>query len=257
MAKRGERPVKIFATDVHRGSLEHATRAIYTEEALAGVSAERLARYFTKIGDRYQVVPELRQRIVFAQHNVIKDAPFTRVDLVTCRNLLIYLQPAAQQKVLSLFHFALNRNGFLFLGPSETVGALADGLRDARQALAPLPKTERRPHSRRRAPVAAAGGPHRPAALSTGGGTLLALPAARHLRRAPRADDAAEPPRQRARRAGSRLRRRRRFLAASRRSPGARRPRAGEPGAEDGPGGRAQAGHHRAGGHRLPRCPDL
>ena len=127
MAKLGERPVKIFATDVHRGSLEHATRAIYTEEALAGVSQERLSRYFTRIGERYQVVPELRQRIVFAQHNVIKDAPFTRVDLVTCRNLLIYLQPAAQQKVLSLFHFALNRNGFLFLGPSETVGPLAVG----------------------------------------------------------------------------------------------------------------------------------
>ncbi|HTB60403.1 MAG TPA: chemotaxis protein CheB, partial [Polyangia bacterium] len=127
MAKLGERPVKIFATDVHRGSLEHATRAIYTEEALAGVSEERLARYFTRIGERYQVVPELRQRIVFAQHNVIKDAPFTRVDLITCRNLLIYLQPAAQQKVLSLFHFALNRSGFLFLGPSETVGPLAAG----------------------------------------------------------------------------------------------------------------------------------
>ena len=127
MGKLGERPVKIFATDVHRGSLEHATRALYTEEALAGVSEERLARYFTRIGDRFKVVPELRQRIVFAQHNVIKDAPFTRVDLVTCRNLLIYLQPAAQQKVLSLFHFALNRNGILLLGPSETVGPLARG----------------------------------------------------------------------------------------------------------------------------------
>ena len=101
--------------------------AIYTQEALAGVSEERLARYFTRIGERYQVVPELRQTVVFAQHNVIKDAPFTRVDLITCRNLLIYLQPAAQQKVLSLFHFALNRNGCLFLGPSETVGPLAAG----------------------------------------------------------------------------------------------------------------------------------
>ncbi|HEY4187987.1 MAG TPA: chemotaxis protein CheB, partial [Polyangia bacterium] len=127
MAKLGERPVKIFATDVHRGSLEHAAQAVYSEEALAGVSAERLSRYFTRVGERYQVVPELRQRIVFAQHNVIKDAPFTHVDLVTCRNLLIYLQPAAQQKVLSLFHFALTRNGFLFLGPSETVGPLAVG----------------------------------------------------------------------------------------------------------------------------------
>ena len=76
-------------------------------------------------GDSYQVVPELRQMVVFAQHNVIKDAPFTRVDLITCRNLLIYLQPPVQQKVLSLFHFALNRGGVLFLGPSESPGALA------------------------------------------------------------------------------------------------------------------------------------
>ena len=114
MQKLGERPVKIFATDVHRGSLEQATRATYGEEAVAGVSPDRLSRYFIKHGDRYQVVPDVRQMVVFAQHNVIKDAPFTRVDLVTCRNLLIYLQPAAQQKVLSLFHFALTRGGVLF-----------------------------------------------------------------------------------------------------------------------------------------------
>ena len=114
MAKLGERPVKIFATDVHRGSLEQATRGLYDDEAVADVSAERLARYFIRSGDTYQVVPELRQMVVFAQHNVIKDAPFTRVDLITCRNLLIYLQPPAQQKVLSLFHFALNRGGVLF-----------------------------------------------------------------------------------------------------------------------------------------------
>jgi two-component system CheB/CheR fusion protein len=117
--------VKIFATDVHRGSLERATRAIYDEEALQGVSAERLQRYFLRVGNTYQVVPDLRQMIVFAPHNVIRDAPFTRVDLITCRNLLIYLQPAAQQKVLSLFLFALNRGGVLWLGPSEHVGALA------------------------------------------------------------------------------------------------------------------------------------
>jgi two-component system CheB/CheR fusion protein len=127
MSRHGERPVKIFATDVHRGSLDQATRGIYTQEALAGLSEERMGRYFTKYGDRFQVVPELRQRIVFAQHNVIKDAPFTRVDFIACRNLLIYLQPAAQQKVLSLFHFALNRSGLLWLGPSETVGPLSRG----------------------------------------------------------------------------------------------------------------------------------
>jgi len=125
MAKHGDRPAKIFATDVHRGSLDQATRGIYGADAVAGVSVDRLARYFIKHGDGYQVVPELRQMVVFAQHNVIKDAPFTRVDLVSCRNMLIYLQPAAQQKVLSLFHFALNRNGTLFLGPSETAGPLA------------------------------------------------------------------------------------------------------------------------------------
>ncbi|HET6281415.1 MAG TPA: chemotaxis protein CheB [Polyangia bacterium] len=125
MLKLGERPVKIFATDVHRGSLECAARAIYEGDALAHVSPERLSRYFLRIGDTYQVVPDLRKMIVFAQHNVMKDAPFTRVDLITCRNLLIYLQPAAQQKVLSLFHFALKRGGRLFLGPSETVGPMA------------------------------------------------------------------------------------------------------------------------------------
>jgi len=124
MAKHGERPVKIFASDVHRGSIERASQAIYDEEAVAGVSPERLERFFLRSGGAYQVVPELRRMIVFAAHNAIKDAPFTRVDLVSCRNLLIYLQPQAQQKVLSLFHFALNRGGILFLGPSESIGAL-------------------------------------------------------------------------------------------------------------------------------------
>jgi two-component system CheB/CheR fusion protein len=127
MAIHGERPVKIFATDVHRGSLERAAVAAYDEEAVSNVSAERLTRYFTQNGHTYQVVPELRQMIVFAPHNVISDAPFTRLDLITCRNLLIYLQPPAQQRILSFFHFALNQNGVLFLGPSESLGPLADG----------------------------------------------------------------------------------------------------------------------------------
>jgi two-component system CheB/CheR fusion protein len=127
MAENGiERPVKIFATDVHRGSLEIAARGNYEEQAIASVSPERLERYFFRTGNTYQVIPELRQMIVFAAHNVIKDAPFTRVDLISCRNLLIYLQPAAQQKALSLFHFALNRGGTLFLGPSESVGTLTN-----------------------------------------------------------------------------------------------------------------------------------
>lgn len=126
-ATYGERQIKIFATDVHRGSLEQATLGVYGEEAIANVSPERLARYFTHNGNHYQVVPELRQMVVFAQHNVISDAPFTRVDLISCRNLLIYLQPPAQQRVLSFFHFALTQGGVLFLGPSESLGPLADG----------------------------------------------------------------------------------------------------------------------------------
>lgn len=122
--KLGERPVKIFATDVHRGSLDVATRALYDEQAVTGVSPERLERYFLRRGQSYQVSPEIRQLVVFAAHNVIKDAPFTRVHFVSCRNMLIYLQPAVQQRVLSLFHFALNLGGVLFLGPSESPGSL-------------------------------------------------------------------------------------------------------------------------------------
>ena len=122
--RHGDRPVKIFASDVHRGSLEFAARGLYDEDAIANVSQERLERYFIQRGKAYQVVPEIRQLIVFAPHNVIRDAPFTRIDFISCRNLLIYLQPAAQQKALSLFHFGLNRDGIAFLGPSETLGPL-------------------------------------------------------------------------------------------------------------------------------------
>ncbi len=125
MAKSGRRPVKIFATDMHRGSLERAALGAYDDAAVSAIPRDRLERYFLRSAGMYQVVPELRQMVVFAQHNVIKDAPFTRVDLVSCRNLLIYLQPSAQRKVLSLFHFALNRGGALFLGSSESVTPLA------------------------------------------------------------------------------------------------------------------------------------
>jgi two-component system CheB/CheR fusion protein len=118
--------VKIFATDVHRASLDCASAGVYTEAQLADVSPERLRRYFVRKGDGYQVAHDLRQMVVFAPHNLIKDAPFTKLDLISCRNLLIYLQPAVQKKVLSLFHFALKTNGVLFLGPSESPGELSD-----------------------------------------------------------------------------------------------------------------------------------
>jgi two-component system CheB/CheR fusion protein len=118
--------LRIFATDVHRASLDIASAGVYSEESLGDITPERRQRYFHKDGSHYRVSKELRQLVVFAQHNLISDAPFTRVDLITCRNLLIYFQPMVQRKVLSLLHFGLKTGGALLLGPSETPGELAD-----------------------------------------------------------------------------------------------------------------------------------
>ncbi len=118
--------ITIFATDVHRTSLEFASQGIYHRDSLKNVSAERLERFFLpKDDDRYQVIQDLRKMIVFAPHNLINDPPFTRMDLVSCRNLLIYLQADIQGKILALFHFALKLNGILFLGSSEGLGKLS------------------------------------------------------------------------------------------------------------------------------------
>lgn len=93
----------------------------YTASALQEMSSDRLARWFVKEGDTYCVVKELREMCIFSQHNLIKDAPFSRLDLVSCRNLLIYLNAELQNRVIPLFHFALKSGGFLFLGSSENV----------------------------------------------------------------------------------------------------------------------------------------
>lgn len=119
-------PVKIFATDIHGKSLEKAAAGVYDEDRLHHVSEERRKRFFQRHPDGYQVTHELRQMIVFAPHNVIKDAPFTRMNLVTCRNLLIYLQPQIQKKIISLFSFGLVANGTLLLGLSESPGPGVD-----------------------------------------------------------------------------------------------------------------------------------
>jgi two-component system, chemotaxis family, CheB/CheR fusion protein len=123
-----DRPVrlKILATDVHQTSLDHAGAGVYGDEQLQFVNPRRLDRFFTKRSSGYQVSQDLRQLIVFARHNVIKDAPFTKMHFISCRNLLIYFQPQPQRTVISLFHFGLVSGGVLFLGASETPGALAD-----------------------------------------------------------------------------------------------------------------------------------
>jgi two-component system CheB/CheR fusion protein len=118
--------LKILATDVHPSSLEIAGIGLYGEHQLGNVSQQRRARFFVRRSSGYQVNTELRQLIVFARHNVTKDAPFTKMSFISCRNMLIYLQPQAQRTVLSLFHFGLASGGTLFLGPSESPGALTE-----------------------------------------------------------------------------------------------------------------------------------
>ncbi len=127
LMKRGRAPLlKIIATDVHGASLEAASAGVYGDAQLANVTPERRDRYFVRRATGYQVVPELRQLIVFARHNVTKDAPFTKMHFISCRNMLIYLQPQAQRTVLSLFHFSLASGGVMFLGASESPGPLSD-----------------------------------------------------------------------------------------------------------------------------------
>jgi two-component system CheB/CheR fusion protein len=118
--------VKILATDVHKASLEVASTGLYSEEQVAGIGQDRLQRFFTLKPNGYQISQNLRECIVFAPHNLIRDAPFTKLDLISCRNLLIYFQPHAQKTVLTLFHFALKPGGYLFLGSSESPGGLVD-----------------------------------------------------------------------------------------------------------------------------------
>lgn len=122
--------IKIFATDAHHVSLHNAAKGIFREESLVEISEVRRDRYFRKQRDGYHVARELRRHVVFAPHNLIRDAPFTQMHLVTCRNLLIYLQPQAQKKALSMFHFALKASGFLFLGPSESPGEIENEFSD-------------------------------------------------------------------------------------------------------------------------------
>lgn len=122
--------VKIFATDIDKEAIDFASKGIYPESIVKIISKERLDAYFIKEGAKYIVSPHIRKMVIFATHNVIKDPPFGRTDLVTCRNMLIYLNPILQKKILALFHFSLNLHGYLFMGPSENPGDLRDSLEE-------------------------------------------------------------------------------------------------------------------------------
>jgi two-component system CheB/CheR fusion protein len=134
-AKRNIR-LQVFATDVDADAIAFAREGLYPTAVEADVSAARLSRFFTREETGYRAGRELRAPIVFSVHDLVADAPFSRLDLVSCRNLLIYLRPEAQEKVLSLLHFALREGGVLFLGSSETVGA-------ASARFEPISKTQR------------------------------------------------------------------------------------------------------------------
>src|SRR5690606_1752831 len=115
--------VQVFATDVAEDALDVARAGVYPAAIESDVTSERLERFFVREGDHYRVSKALRETVVFAEQNVLAQPPFSRLDLICCRNLLIYLEPDAQQRVLAVFQYALKENGCLFLGSSETIGA--------------------------------------------------------------------------------------------------------------------------------------
>lgn len=118
--------VQVFASDIDEEAIQTARTGYYTLNDAADVSPERLRRFFTKMRDGYSVRRELREMVLFAQHNLLKDPPFSHIDLITCRNLLIYLNRTGQEKAVNIFHFALNSGGYLFLGASETASGYSD-----------------------------------------------------------------------------------------------------------------------------------
>jgi two-component system CheB/CheR fusion protein len=160
--------VQIFATDIDERSLETARQGVYPGSIASALSPERLERFFVRLDEhRYQVSKELRDSIVVAPQSLTSDAPFSKLDLISCRNVLIYLEPGIQEKVISLLHFALKDDGYLLLGPAESIGR-ATGMFEAiskkwrlyrrigpaRRNLVSLPITATAERRRRAAPPA-------------------------------------------------------------------------------------------------------
>lgn len=117
---------QIFATDLSGASIERARAGIYTKDIVEDVSPERLGRFFVEVDGFYRVSKQIRDMCVFARHNALSDPPFSRIDLISCRNLLIYLEPVLQQRIIPVLHYALKPNGILWLGASETIGSYHD-----------------------------------------------------------------------------------------------------------------------------------
>jgi two-component system CheB/CheR fusion protein len=120
------RKLQVFATDLNDALLDKARHGLYAKSLAQDVSAERLRRFFVEEEGGYRVTKPLREMVVFARQNLISDPPFSRLDLISCRNLLIYLEPSLQKKVFPIFHYALKPEGFLLLGASESIGSFTD-----------------------------------------------------------------------------------------------------------------------------------
>ncbi|WP_028886335.1 chemotaxis protein CheB [Teredinibacter turnerae] len=127
IARQGvKRDVKVFATDVNADAINEASNGMFCEEIQHDVGGAYLSNYFTKnTGNRYQINKNIRQTVIFATHNMITDPPFSNMDLVSCRNILIYFQHSVQKRVLTSLHFSLKKDGYLFLGSSENLSDLA------------------------------------------------------------------------------------------------------------------------------------
>jgi two-component system CheB/CheR fusion protein len=125
-AARKHCPVQIFATDIDEEALATARAGLYPENIVVDVPPERLQQFFMREGNAFRVSKHIRDTVVFAVQNLIADAPFSRLDLVSCRNLLIYLEPEFQNRIIALFHNALNQDGYLFLGSTESIGKHKD-----------------------------------------------------------------------------------------------------------------------------------
>jgi two-component system, chemotaxis family, CheB/CheR fusion protein len=121
-----DKAIRIFATDIDRHAISTAGYGIYPESIVADLSPAHLSRHFIKKEEGYQISRQVREMVVFAQHNLIKDPPFTNIDLISCRNLLIYFKASMQKKVMELFQFSLVSSGIMVLGNSETTGELGD-----------------------------------------------------------------------------------------------------------------------------------
>ncbi|MDM7915229.1 MAG: protein-glutamate O-methyltransferase CheR, partial [Candidatus Eisenbacteria bacterium] len=118
--------IQIFATDVSEAAIDRARSGRYLEDISEGVSPERLRRFFVKGSNAYQVSKTIRDMCVFARQNITRDPPFSNLDLLSCRNLLIYMGPVFQRRIIPTFHYALRPDGFLLLGQSETIGSYRD-----------------------------------------------------------------------------------------------------------------------------------